>query len=69
MPEMSQSEERVRTFDVEGQEVTCYEFAGDRLWRCGCAAFQRTLTQHSEGFCPHTAVAIMRFLQEELLEG
>jgi len=54
----------VRTFDIEGQEVTCYESDGHRLWRCECAHFQRTLNAHGEGFCPHTAVAIMRCIED-----
>ena len=58
---MTGPEPTVRCFDIEGQEVRCYESGQDRLWRCECAYFQRTLAQHREGFCPHTAVAIMRF--------
>ena len=57
---MSSPDPPVRTFDIEGQEVKCYESDGHRLWHCECAYFQRTLEQYREGFCPHTAVAIMR---------
>ena len=41
---------------------------GDRLWRCECAAFQRRLEQYGEGFCVHTAVAIMRSLEDRSIE-
>lgn len=58
----------VRTFNVEGQEVKCYESDGHRLWRCECAYFQRTLGQYGEGFCPHAAVAIMRCLEDGSIE-
>jgi hypothetical protein len=53
---------------VEGQEVRCYQSDGDRLWRCECAAFQRRLEQYGEGFCVHTAVAIMRSLEDRSIE-
>lgn len=56
--------DKVHRFDVEGQEVLCHEKGGDRLWVCKCEYFQRTLKQHKEGFCPHTAVAIMRAMRE-----
>ena len=55
---------RPRIFDVEGQEVRCYELDGHRLWRCGCAAFQRRLAKFEEGFCAHTAVAIERCIAD-----
>ncbi len=61
---MSTPEPTVRTFDVEGHEVKCYVSDGHRLWRCECDYFQRTLAQYAEGFCPHTAVAIMRALKD-----
>jgi hypothetical protein len=54
----------LRTFDIEGQEVRCYLSDGDRLWHCECERFQRTLAQYREGFCPHTAVAILRALED-----
>lgn len=57
-------EYRTRTYDVEGQEVSCYEIDGHRLWRCACAAFERRLREFGEGFCAHTAVAMMRALDE-----
>jgi hypothetical protein len=40
------STEPVLTFDVEGQPVVCYQTGEDRLWRCECAYFQRTLTTY-----------------------
>jgi hypothetical protein len=58
----------VRTFDIEGEEVKCYESDGHRLWRCGCPYFQQKLDAHGEGFCPHTAVAIMRSLEDGSIE-
>lgn len=59
----------VLRFDIEGQPVVCYQTGGDRLWHCECAYFQRTLKQYQEGFCPHTAVAIMRFFEGERGDG
>jgi hypothetical protein len=53
-----------RIFDIEGEEVLCYELNGDRLWRCGCAAFQRRLKRFGQGFCPHTALAIGRCITD-----
>lgn len=53
----------LKTYDIEGQEVTCYENDGHRLWVCKCDDFKRKLSRHGEGFCPHTAVAIMLFIQ------
>jgi hypothetical protein len=61
---MSALDRPVQTFDIEGQEVNCYLSDGHRLWQCPCADFQRTLMQYAEGFCPHTAVAILRALQD-----
>ena len=66
-------EEAVKTeifrFDIEGQEVVCYQTGEDRLWRCECGHFERALRQYREAFCPHTAVAIMRFLDGDMGEG
>jgi len=53
-----------RTFDIEGEEVRCFELDGHRLWWCGCAAFQRRLVKFGEGFCAHTAVAIERYIAD-----
>ena len=53
-----------RIFDVEGEEIRCYELDGDRLWRCECAAFQRRLERFGQGFCAHTAVAIERCITD-----
>ena len=61
---MEQMPRAVRTFDIEGQEVRCYQSEGHRLWRCECPDFQRRLSQLGEGFCAHTAVAIMRLTEE-----
>lgn len=65
---MGQAPQTVRTFDIEGQEVRCYQSAGHRLWRCECLDFQRRLSQFGEGFCAHTAVAIMRMMEESSIE-
>lgn len=54
---------QVFRFDVEGQEVVCYQTGGDRLWRCERANFERTLRQRQQAFCPHAAVAIMHWMQ------
>jgi hypothetical protein len=55
-------------FDVEGQVVVCYQTGGDRLWRCECAEFQRTLASYKEGFCAHVVVAIQRALRDRVIE-
>jgi len=62
------STDKIHRFDIEGQEVVCYEKSGDRLWVCKCDYFQRTLKQHKEGFCPHTAVAIVQAMREGAIE-
>jgi hypothetical protein len=61
---MRSQDRPVQAFDIEGQEVKCYMSDGQRLWQCRCAHFERTLRQYGEGFCPHTAVAIMRALED-----
>jgi hypothetical protein len=61
---MSSQDPPVQAFDIEGQDVKCHISDGQHLWQCPCAHFQRTLTQYGEGFCPHTAVAIMRALED-----
>ena len=50
----------VRTFDIEGQSVRCIETEDGRVWLCECQSFQERATRHPEGFCAHTAVAIMQ---------
>lgn len=45
-------------FNIDGQAVLCYQTDDDRLWRCECTYFQRMLAEHSQGFCPHVALAI-----------
>ncbi len=50
---------QVRTFDIEGQPVRLIETEGRRVWLCDCASFQEQVARYSEGFCAHTAVAIM----------
>jgi hypothetical protein len=57
-----------KTFDIEGQEVRCYELDGHRLWRCDCPAFQRRFEKFGEGFCAHTAVAIQRCIADGTIE-
>jgi len=56
---------KVRTFDVEGQRVSCVEADdGHRVWLCECASFKERATRHPEGFCAHTAIAIMQCIQD-----
>ena len=59
---------KVRTFDIEGQPVRLIETEGRRVWLCDCNAFQERAARHSESFCAHTAVAIMRCIEEGSLE-
>lgn len=63
---MNQESETVGSFDVEGQLVRCFTLDGHRLWRCECSAFRERLARLGEGFCDHTAVAIMRCLQDDM---
>ena len=65
---MGQTGQTVRIFDIEGQEVRCHQSEGHRVWRCECPDFQRRLSQFGEGFCAHTAVAIMRLTEEGSIE-
>jgi hypothetical protein len=58
----------VKVSEIEGHEVRCYGHDEHRLWRCDCADFKRTSVQFGEGFCAHTAVAIMRCLEDGLIE-
>jgi hypothetical protein len=58
----------VLTFNIEGQEVRCFQNDQDRLWRCECEYFQRTLTQYNQGFCPHVAVAIWRAAEDGFID-
>jgi len=58
----------VRTFDIEGQPVRCIETGGRRLWLCDCPKFKERATRHPEGFCGHTAVAILRCMQDGSIE-
>lgn len=46
--------------DIDGQQIQCLETGGRRLWRCNCEDFQRRVAALGEGFCSHTARAIMR---------
>jgi hypothetical protein len=66
---MTQTNQAMHTFDIEGEEVRCYHSDGQNLWRCKCSAFQRRLSQYGEGFCAHTAVAIMRSLEDGSIDG
>jgi hypothetical protein len=54
----------VRTVDIEGQPVRCIETEDGRVWLCECPSFQERAMRHPEGFCGHTAVAIMRCIQD-----
>ncbi len=65
---MTQTNQALHTFDIEGQEVRRYCIDGQNLWQCECSAFRRRLSQYGEGFCAHTAVAIMRSLEDRPIE-
>jgi hypothetical protein len=65
---MTRAPEAARTFDIEGQEVRCYELDRHRLWRCDCTAFQQRFEKFGEGFCAHTAVAIQRCIADGTIE-
>jgi hypothetical protein len=60
----------VLMFGIEGQPVRCIETDGKRLWLwlCDCAKFNERVTRRPEGFCAHTAVAIMRSIEHESIE-
>jgi hypothetical protein len=58
----------MRTLDIEGQRVRCIETDGRRVWLCKCPSFQERATRHPEGFCAHTAVAVMRCIQDGSIE-
>jgi hypothetical protein len=60
--------ESTLTFDIEGQTVRCVQSGDDRLWRCECEYFQRMLTKHGQGFCPHVAVAVEQAVDRELID-
>ena len=60
---------KARTLDIEGQSVRCVETDdGRRVWLCDCAKFQERALRLPEGFCAHTAVAIMRCVQGGSIE-
>lgn len=60
---------KVRTLDIEGQPVRCIETDdGKRLWLCDCPKFKERAARHPEGFCGHTAVAIMRCIEDGSIE-
>jgi hypothetical protein len=56
----------VQTFNIEGQTVRCID--GHRMWVCECPKFKERAMRHPEGFCGHTAVAIMRCIQDGSIE-
>lgn len=64
----TQQQDRVLSFNIEGQKVQCFQSGQDRLWSCECEYFQRMLTRHSEGFCPHVAVAIWRAAEQGVID-
>ena len=41
---------------------------GKRVWLCDCPKFKERATRHPEGFCGHTAVAIMRCIEDGSIE-
>ena len=59
----------VSTPGIEGQPVRCIEESGGKCaWLCDCPKFKERATRHPEGFCGHTAVAIMRCIQDGSIE-
>ena len=58
----------LRTLDIEGQPVRCIQTDGARVWLCECPSFKERATRHPEGFCAHTAVAIMRCIEDGSIE-
>ncbi len=61
-PPMTQLPRTAHVFEIEGTTVSCHESDGHYLWRCECEDFERRLSRHGEGFCAHTAAALMRHL-------
>ena len=62
---MSHGRPRCARWIIEGQSVRCIETAdGKRVWLCDCPKFKERATQHPEGFCAHTAVAIWRSIED-----
>lgn len=57
-----------RMFDIEGQQVRLIETEGHRAWLCECPSFKKRALRHTEGFCAHTAVVIMRCIQDRSVE-
>jgi hypothetical protein len=58
----------VKTFDIEGHPVRCVETDGRRVWLCDCPSFEGRAARHPEAFCAHTAVAIMRCIEDGSIE-
>jgi hypothetical protein len=56
--------QQVFRFTVDGQEVLCYQIGTDRLWHCACEYFQERLKLRHQGFCQHTARAIIQAMRE-----
>jgi hypothetical protein len=54
--------------DIEGQPVRYIERDGERVWLCDCRSFKERATRHKQGFCAHTAVAIMRCIEDGSIE-
>ena len=55
----------VRTLVIEGQPVLLIRTEeGERTWLCDYAMFKERATRHPEGFCGHTAVAIMWCIED-----
>ena len=59
---------KIFRFNIEGQEVVCYQMGNDRLWVCKCEYFQERLRLRRQGYCPHMAAAIIQAMDEGTIE-
>jgi hypothetical protein len=59
---------KIFRFNIEGQEVVCYQMGNDRLWVCKCEYFQERLRLRQQGYCPHMAAAIIQAMDEGTIE-
>lgn len=55
--------------DIDGRLIRCTEDAGHRKWTCDCAEFIDRHHELGEGFCTHTAKAIMQAILAGKIPG